>query len=123
MATYADRARIPLRLSRETLGIVAGLLVIYLVWGSVYVAIRYVVVDFPALLSIGLRYVVAGAVLAGYVAARSGPSRLGADRKALLGCLLLAVLLQVLTNGTTTWAEARSRASCTTRSTAGGSCG
>jgi drug/metabolite transporter (DMT)-like permease len=105
MAPYADRARIPLRVSRESFGVIAALLVIYLVWGSVYVAIRYVVEDMPALLSIGLRYVVAGALLAAYVAARRGPRRLRADRRALLGCLLLAVLLQVLTNGTTTWAE------------------
>jgi drug/metabolite transporter (DMT)-like permease len=105
MSTYAGRARFPLRVSRETLLVGAGLLVIYVVWGSVYVAIRYVVVDMPALLSIGLRYVVAGAMLAAYVAARRGPGRLRADRRAMGGCLLLAVLLQVLTNGTTTWAE------------------
>jgi drug/metabolite transporter (DMT)-like permease len=105
MATYAGRARIPLRVSRDTLLIGAGLLMIYVVWGSVYVAIRYVVADMPALLSIGLRYIVAGALLAGYVAARRGPGRLRADRRAMMGCLLLALLLQVLTNGTTTWAE------------------
>jgi len=105
MATYAGRARIPLRVSRETLGIVGGLLVVYLVWGSVYVAIRYVVEDMPALLSIGLRYVVAGGLLAAYLVARGGPGRLRADRRALLSCLVLALLLQVLTNGTTTWAE------------------
>ncbi len=106
MATHADRARFPLSVSRENLGVAAGLLVVYLVWGSVYVAIRYVVQDVPALLSIGLRYVVAGGLLAAYVAARRGPGRLRANRRAVLGCLLLAVLLQVLTNGTTTWAEA-----------------
>jgi len=105
MATYADRARIPLRVSRETWGIAGGLLVVYLVWGSVYVAIRYVVEDMPALLSIGLRYVVAGVLLAAYLAARGGPGRLRADRRALVSCLVLAMLLQVLTNGTTTWAE------------------
>src|SRR4051794_39949747 len=105
MAPYADRARIPLRVSRESFGVIAALLVIHLVWGSVYVAIRYVVEDMPALLSIGLRYVVAGALLAAYVAARRGPRRLRVDRRTALGCLFLALLLQVLTNGTTTWAE------------------
>jgi drug/metabolite transporter (DMT)-like permease len=105
MATYAGRQRRPLSISRDTVLIGVGLLVIYLVWGSVYVAIRYVVVDVPSLLSIGLRYVVAGILLAAYVVARRGPEVLRADRRALLGCLLLALLLQTLTNGTTTWAE------------------
>jgi drug/metabolite transporter (DMT)-like permease len=105
MSTDAGRLRVPWPLSRETVQIGAGLLVIYLVWGSVYVAIRYVVADVPALLSIGVRYVVAGLLLATYVAARHGPSVLRARRRALLGCVLLALLLQVLTNGTTTWAE------------------
>jgi drug/metabolite transporter (DMT)-like permease len=94
-----------LRISREAVGIGLGLLVIYVVWGSVFVAIRYVVEDVPALLSIGLRYVVAGLLLAAYVVVRRGRAALGADPRAVLGCLALAMLLQVLTNGTVTWAE------------------
>ena len=105
MSTDARRVRAPWSLSRETLQIGAGLLVIYLVWGSVFVAVRYVVADLPALLSIGVRYVVAGLLLVTYVCARLGPGVLRAGRRALLGCVLLAMLLQVLTNGTVTWAE------------------
>jgi drug/metabolite transporter (DMT)-like permease len=105
MSSHAGRVRVPWPFSRETVLVAGGLLMIYVVWGSVYVAIRYVVEDVPALLSIGVRYVVAGALLAAYIAARRGPGVLRAPRRALLGCLLLAVLLQVLTNGTTTWAE------------------
>jgi len=105
MSTDVRRVRAPWSLSRETLQIGAGLLVIYLVWGSVFVAVRYVVADLPALLSIGVRYVVAGLLLVTYVCARLGPSVLRAGRRALLGCVLLAMLLQVLTNGTVTWAE------------------
>jgi drug/metabolite transporter (DMT)-like permease len=105
MSSHVGRVRMPWSLSRESVLVAAGLLVIYVVWGSVYVAIRYVVQDMPALLSIGLRYVVAGVVLAGYVAARHGSRVLRADRRALINCVLLALLLQVLTNGTTTWAE------------------
>jgi drug/metabolite transporter (DMT)-like permease len=105
MATFVGRARRRLLISRDTVLVGVGLLVIYVVWGSVYVAIRYVVVDVPSLLSIGLRYLIAGVLLAAYVMARRGPGALRADRRALLGCLLLALLLQTLTNGTTTWAE------------------
>jgi drug/metabolite transporter (DMT)-like permease len=105
MTTLAERVRARSHPTRETVRVGAGLLVIYVVWGSVYVAIRYVVADVPALLSIGVRYVVAGVLLTSYVVARRGPDVLQVSRRALLGCLLLAVLLQVLTNGTTTWAE------------------
>ena len=105
MSTDVRRVRAPWSLSRETLQIGAGLLVIYLVWGSVFVAVRYVVADLPALLSIGVRYVVAGLLLVTYVCARLGPGVLRAGRRALFGCVLLAMLLQVLTNGTVTWAE------------------
>jgi drug/metabolite transporter (DMT)-like permease len=105
MSTDARRVRAPWSLSRETLQIGAGLLVIYLVWGSVFVAVRYVVADLPALLSIGVRYVVAGLLLVAYVSARRGRGVLRTGRQALLGCVLLAMLLQVLTNGTVTWAE------------------
>lgn len=105
MSTCVGRTRLRLRISREAVGIGLGLLVIYVVWGSVFVAIRYVVEDVPALLSIGLRYVVAGLLLAAYVVVRRGRAALGADPRAVLGCLALAMLLQVLTNGTVTWAE------------------
>jgi drug/metabolite transporter (DMT)-like permease len=105
MTTYAARARARWHPTRESLGIGLGLLVIYVVWGSVYVAIRYVVQDVPALLSIGVRYIVAGGLLASYVAARHGLGVLRISRRAALGCVGLALLLQVLTNGTTTWAE------------------
>ncbi|HEX4471821.1 MAG TPA: EamA family transporter [Nocardioides sp.] len=105
MSSYAGRVRVPWPLRRETVLVGLGLLVIYVVWGSVYVAIRYVVEDVPSLLSIGLRYIVAGSMLASYVAARHGAGMLRAPRHAVLGCVGLALLLQVLTNGTTTWAE------------------
>jgi drug/metabolite transporter (DMT)-like permease len=105
MSTDVSRMRVDWPLSREAVQIGAGLLVIYVVWGSVFVAIRYVVADVPALLSIGVRYVVAGLMIVVYVAARRGPVVLRAGRRAVIGCVLLAMLLQVLTNGTVTWAE------------------
>jgi drug/metabolite transporter (DMT)-like permease len=104
MSEYAGPFRIPWPLRRETVLVGCGLLLIYVVWGSVYVAIRYVVQDVPALLSIGVRYVLAGTLLAAYILARRGPSALHADRRAVWGCVALALLLQVFTNGTVTWA-------------------
>jgi drug/metabolite transporter (DMT)-like permease len=105
MYSHARPLGFPGLVRREQVAVGAGLLVIYVVWGSVFVAIRFVVEDVPALLSIGLRYVVAGALLATFAVARRGFGTLRIDRRALLGCLFLAVLLQVLTNGTVTVAE------------------
>src|SRR3954451_7439013 len=98
MSRLTGRLPISWPLRRQTVLIGLGLLVIYVVWGSVYVAIRYVVEDVPALLSIGVRYLVAGLLLGMFVAGRRGVAALRAGRRALLGCLFLALLLQVLTN-------------------------
>jgi drug/metabolite transporter (DMT)-like permease len=48
------------------------LCVVYVVWGSTYVAIRFTIESMPPLLSAGLRFLVAGAVLALVVALRGG---------------------------------------------------
>jgi drug/metabolite transporter (DMT)-like permease len=85
--------------------VVPALLVVYLLWGSVYVAVRVVVEDAPPLTSIGVRYVVAGAILAVVAVARGGCGALRLTRRTALGCLLLAVLLPVLTNGLVSLAE------------------
>lgn len=82
-----------------------AMLVVYVMWGSVYVAVRVVVTDAPPLLSIGARYLVASLLLAG-VAVRSGGLRaMAIDRRMLAACLLLACLLPVLSNGTVSLAE------------------
>jgi drug/metabolite transporter (DMT)-like permease len=52
-----------------------------------------------------VRYLAAGLLLTSFLAARRGVGALRADRRAVLGCLMLAILLQVLTNGTVTLAE------------------
>jgi drug/metabolite transporter (DMT)-like permease len=105
MSNGAPPVGLAWRLRRETLLVGAGLLVIYVVWGSVFVAVRFVVQDVPALLSIGVRYVAGGLLLASFISARRGIAAMRSSRRAVLGCLVLATLLQVLTNGTVTLAE------------------
>ncbi len=48
-------------------GVVVALLTVYLVWGSTYLAIKYTVADLPPLLSMGVRFLLAGALIAGLV--------------------------------------------------------
>jgi len=48
----------------------AALVVVYVVWGSTYLAIRVVVEDLPAMLSGGIRFFLAGAIMFAVVAVR-----------------------------------------------------
>jgi drug/metabolite transporter (DMT)-like permease len=72
----------------------AALGVVYVVWGSTYLAIRLTIETMPPLLSGGLRFLIAGAVLAGVVALVSKGSmrmtRAQFGTAALLGFLLPA---------------------------------
>ncbi len=50
-----------------------GLWIVYLVWGSTYLAIRVVVETVPPFLSAGGRFVLAGAAMLAFLAWRRGP--------------------------------------------------
>jgi drug/metabolite transporter (DMT)-like permease len=87
--------------------------IVYLVWGSTYLAIRVGVEHLPPLLMAGTRYVIAGALL--YPIARRasadargtapGGARPGA--KAWLACAVVGLLLLFAGNGGVTVAETR----------------
>ena len=88
-------------------GLVAAALgVVYVVWGSTYLGIRIVVEEADPLTTMGLRYGVAGLLLAAVLALRSGWSRLALTRRQLLGCAALGLLLPLLGNGMVSVAEA-----------------
>ena len=55
----------------STLAVAAALGTVYVVWGSTYLAIAYVVESMPPLLSAGVRFLVAGSSLVVFLAARS----------------------------------------------------
>lgn len=76
---------------------------VYLVWGSTYLAIRVGVQDLPPFLFAGVRFLIAGALMAVYCQLRgigwpSDPQ----DRRRIL---ITAVLMLVGGNGLVTWAE------------------
>lgn len=83
-----------------------SLAVIYVVWGSTYMAIRIVVREVPPMAAAAFRFLVAGIVMAGIAAVadrRHGwPSRRQLADYALVGVLLLAV-----GNGLVMWSEKR----------------
>ncbi len=67
-----------------------GLWIVYIVWGSTYLAIRVVVETVPPLLSAGARFLVAGGVM---LAVLSFRRRVKPTRAQLLSALLVGILL------------------------------
>ena len=79
--------------------------IVYVVWGSTYLAIRIVVEDLPPMASASWRYLVAGLLLASILAARSGWRRLAVSRRELAGSAVVGLLLPALGNGLVTVGE------------------
>lgn len=70
-----------------------GLWIVYVVWGSTYLAIRILVETVPPLLGGGVRFILAGAAMLAVMAARRGARSLRLGRPELLSCLLVGTLL------------------------------
>jgi len=78
--------------------------IIYLVWGSTFLAIRIGVREVPPFLLAGMRFVIAGVTLYGWMRARGTPSPSGREWGA---ASLVAILIFVLDYGLVFWAERR----------------
>jgi drug/metabolite transporter (DMT)-like permease len=84
----------------------AALVVVYIVWGSTYLGIRVVVTQgLPPLVSMGLRFVVAGVLLAAVLAVRGGARRLRVGVRELASCTVVGLLLLLGGNGLVAIAE------------------
>jgi drug/metabolite transporter (DMT)-like permease len=76
-----------------------ALVVVYVVWGSTYLAIRVVVDTMPPLLSGSWRFLVAGIILYALLVMRSGPRVLRLSRAELIGATAVGWALLVGGNG------------------------
>lgn len=85
--------------------VVAALVVVYVVWGSTYLAIRIVVEEAPPLTSMGLRYTTAAVILAALLSTRGGLRRLRITTRQALGTAFLGLMLPLLGNGMVSVAE------------------
>jgi drug/metabolite transporter (DMT)-like permease len=84
----------------------SALAVVYVVWGSTYLAIRIVVeAEIPPMLGMAARFLVAALLLAGFLALRSGVGRLRVSRRELLGAGVVGLLLLAFGNGAVAIAE------------------
>ena len=99
----AARAEITMDTPTPRFALVAAFAVVYLVWGSTYLAIRIAVQELPPGLLAGTRFMLAGLIL-GAVALARGHSlpRSASDWRA---AAVLAMAFIVLANGVVTWAE------------------
>jgi len=72
---------------------IASLLAVYLIWGSTYVAIRYTLDSVPPFLLAGGRFLVAGALLLGFLVVRRTPWPSACEWRdgAIVGILLLTI--------------------------------
>lgn len=77
--------------------VAAALLVVYVVWGSTYLAIRVVVEEAPPLAGMGARFVAAGVVLAALLRLRGRSLRI--TPRQLAGAAALGALLPLGGNG------------------------
>lgn len=95
----------PLALAPTSRGkLILGFLIIYVVWGSTYLAIRFGVETIPPFIMGAVRFLIAGSLLYGYSRWRGAarPTALEWKNSAIVGALLLFV-----GNGAVSWAEQR----------------
>ena len=85
-------------------GVVLGLLVLYVVWGSTYLAIRYGLESIPPFAMSGLRYACAGAILLAAAKTRGAP---GIATRDLIPAFTCGALLLLCGNGGVVWSEQR----------------
>jgi drug/metabolite transporter (DMT)-like permease len=82
-----------------------ALWIVYIVWGSTYLAIRITVETMPPLLAAGIRFLLAAAVLLTWLAVRRGPSSLKIDRRQLIASTAIGSALLLGGNGLVMVAE------------------
>jgi drug/metabolite transporter (DMT)-like permease len=103
--TRPDRAPAPTTAAAVTPGVVVALLTVYLVWGSTYLAIKYTVSGLPPFLSMGVRFLLAGALLMGGVLASRGRTAFRISRTQAATAAVCGLFLLVGGNGVVAVAE------------------
>ncbi len=86
----------------HTMELVGAFGLVYVIWGSTYLAIRFVVEALPPFLTAGIRFLVAGAILYGWLRFKGIPSP---EMKHWKSTAIAGALLLLGGNGGVVWAE------------------
>ena len=78
--------------------------IIYIVWGTTYLAIRVGVEEVPPFLLAGLRFLIAGGVIYGWMIARGERSP---TTRQWMGASVIGIMIFVMDYGVLFWAEER----------------
>src|SRR5438270_9784520 len=73
--------------------------IVYVVWGSTYLAIRVTDETMPPLLTSGVRFLIAGAIVYAALLVRLGPAALRVTREQVIWCAVIGGLLVTGGNG------------------------
>ena len=79
--------------------------IVYVVWGTTYLAIRVVVETLPPLLSASVRFLIAGTAFYAWLRFRQGRDAVRVSRKQLVSCAIVGTALLLGGNGLVTIAE------------------
>lgn len=90
---------------RSPLAIWGALIIVYVVWGSTYLGIGILVESIPPMLGGAMRFLVAAALLGGFVLIRSGRQAFRMTRREFLGASVVGILLLTSGNGMLAVAE------------------
>jgi drug/metabolite transporter (DMT)-like permease len=104
VTTVADRA-LDHPAPASSARIWSAMAIVYIVWGSTYLAIAVAIESMPPLVALGTRFLAATSILAAYVAVRRGPRALVVDRRELRGAVVVGFLLLGVGMGVLTLAE------------------
>jgi drug/metabolite transporter (DMT)-like permease len=89
----------------STLATWSALVVVYLVWGSTYLAIRVLVGFAPPLLAMAARFLIAGMLMGAFLVVRHGPGVLRVPPRRAASAGLVGILLLTGGNGAVALAE------------------
>lgn len=84
--------------------VAAAFAIVYVIWGSTYLAILYAIETLPPMLMAAARFFLAGGILFAWARSRGVPLP---TRRQWLACAVAGLLMLMMGNGAVVWAETR----------------
>lgn len=91
--------------TRDSRLVWGALIIVYILWGSTYLGIRFTIETIPPMLSGAVRFLIAGSILAIVLAIRNGPKVLRVPPRRMATAAVIGVLLLFGGNGMVAVAE------------------